>query len=217
MNDNNLNFNNNGNDNYNGDTYRATTNLNVAIENPQADINSATGVNIQNADSNFVMNSIMNSNNLNNNSMDSTNLYNNSGFVDNQVSNVNSFQDNGFGVNNSLNTGLNSGVGMENTYVADNQSNYIPSNTMSNDIGSSGNEGQSSFLPGGDISSSVNNETTSMYAPTLEQNKKPKTGFVVPKELKAMIVIILILVIVVLVMPYVYDFLKESGLIITSG
>lgn len=216
MNDNNLNFNNNGNDNYNGDTYRATTNLNVAIENPQADINSATGVNIQNADSNFVMNSIMN-NNLDNNSMDNTNLYNNNSFADNQFSNSNAFQDNSFGGNNSLNTGLNSNVGMENTYVADTQNNYMPSNTGTTNFSNSGSEGQSSFLPGGAENQAVNNETASMYAPTLEQNKKPKTGFVVPKELKAMIVIILILVIVVLVMPYVYDFLKESGLIITSG
>ena len=59
MNDNDLRngFDNNGSNNDN--TYRATTNLNTAIENPNVNINSVMGVNIQDVEMN-------NSSNLNN-------------------------------------------------------------------------------------------------------------------------------------------------------
>lgn len=231
MNDNNLNFNNNGNDNYNNDTYRATTNLNVAMENPQADFNSATAINIQNDSNNFGMNNGnlynngMNNNDLYNNGMNNGNLYNSGtngdNFPNNQFDSGNTFQDNNFSTNNNINNGF----GVENTYVANNQVSDMAANAMQmqgnmpNNMGgdfSAGNAGQSSFLPGG-ASQPIDSATANMYAPTLEKNKKPKASLVVPKELKAMIVIIIILIIVVFVMPYVYDILRESGLIITSG
>lgn len=47
MNDNNI----NNNSNKVG-TYRATSNLNTAIENPQINVNSATGINIKNSNNN---------------------------------------------------------------------------------------------------------------------------------------------------------------------
>ena len=48
MNDNNLNNNSNK-----VNTYRATSNLNTAIENPQINVNSATGINIKNSNNNY--------------------------------------------------------------------------------------------------------------------------------------------------------------------
>ena len=88
MNDNEL-VNNNSNNN----TYRATTNLNTAIENPQVNINSAMGVNIQNvSENNSNVNDIAN---YQNNSFSSNN------YVDNNV--VDSTVTNFINANNSAN------------------------------------------------------------------------------------------------------------------
>ena len=81
MNDNNLN-NNNLNDNK-VNTYRATSNLNTAIENPQINVNSATGVNIKDSGyNNYAENNINNNSNfLNNNFNQSNNNINSSNNV----------------------------------------------------------------------------------------------------------------------------------------
>ena len=84
MNDNNLNNNSNNNGT---NTYRATSNLNTAIENPQINVNSATGVNMQDLGYNNYANS---DNNLNNNSQFLNNSYNNQGEVNNFDDNITS-------------------------------------------------------------------------------------------------------------------------------
>ena len=61
MNDNNLN--NNIGNNSQDSTYHATSNLNTAIENPQANIGSATRINIQD---NINLETNNNNNNINN-------------------------------------------------------------------------------------------------------------------------------------------------------
>lgn len=80
MNDNDL-----RNDIKSENTYHATTNLNTAIENPQVNINSAMGVNIQNTDNGMVSN-------LNNNDFLETNQFSEDNNIQNYVDNQN--QDN---------------------------------------------------------------------------------------------------------------------------
>ena len=48
----------------NNNTYRATTNLNMAIENPQVNIDSVVGVNIKNVSNENLMNTSNNANNF---------------------------------------------------------------------------------------------------------------------------------------------------------
>ena len=64
MNDNNLGF------NIKDDTYRATSNLNTAIENPEVSINNAMGVNLEDVDD-----SGQSFNSFNQNFLNSTNIY----------------------------------------------------------------------------------------------------------------------------------------------
>ena len=66
MNDNNLN-NNNIDSNFQNGTYRATSNLNTAIENPQVNIGNAMGINIQENGYNNKNTTDNNSTNMNNN------------------------------------------------------------------------------------------------------------------------------------------------------
>ena len=77
MNDNDL-----RNDIKSENTYHATTNLNTAIENPQVNINSAMGVNIQNTDNDMVSN-------LNNNDFLETNQFSEDNNIQNYVDNQN--------------------------------------------------------------------------------------------------------------------------------
>lgn len=77
MNDNDL-----RNDIKSENTYHATTNLNTAIENPQVNINSAMGVNIQNTDNGMVSN-------LNNNDFLETNQFSEDNNIQNYVDNQN--------------------------------------------------------------------------------------------------------------------------------
>ena len=79
MNDNNLNSN-----TTNNNTYKATSNLNTAIENPQINVNSATGVNMQDLGyNNYANNNVP----LNNNSQFLNNSYNNQEEVNNYNNN----------------------------------------------------------------------------------------------------------------------------------
>lgn len=95
MNENNLDNNSNNNDT---NTYRATSNLNTAIENPQINVNSATGVNMQDLGYNNYAN---NNNNLNNNSQFLNNSYNNQGEVNDYSDNITSPVNDSFNSNQS--------------------------------------------------------------------------------------------------------------------
>lgn len=95
MNGNNLDNNSNNNDT---STYRATSNLNTAIENPQINVNSATGVNMQDLGYNNYAN---NNNNLNNNSQFLNNSYNNQGEVNDYNDNITSPVNDSFNSNQS--------------------------------------------------------------------------------------------------------------------
>ena len=95
MNENNLDNNSNNNDT---NTYRATSNLNTAIENPQINVNSATGVNMQDLGYNNYAN---NNNNLNNNSQFLNNSYNNQGEVNDYNDNITSPVNDSFNSNQS--------------------------------------------------------------------------------------------------------------------
>lgn len=95
MNENNLDNNSNNNDT---STYRATSNLNTAIENPQINVNSATGVNMQDLGYNNYAN---NNNNLNNNSQFLNNSYNNQGEVNDYNDNITSPVNDSFNSNQS--------------------------------------------------------------------------------------------------------------------
>lgn len=188
MNESNL----NDNSNYNGDTYHAKTNLNTAIENPQINLNSATGLNIQN------------SNNTDSNM--NSDIYNNGGIFQNNVD-----------YTNQVNNNLNSTYGENSSYNESNNganTNY-ESNTASLNSNSyaSGISDGSSYI----ADNKIEGQNVNNYAPTLEKKKKPKTGFEISKELKMMIIIIIVLVAFMMVTPYIYDYLKEFGLIITSG
>lgn len=97
MNENNLDNNSNNNDT---STYRATSNLNTAIENPQINVNSATGVNMQDLGYNNYANN-NNNNNLNNNSQFLNNSYNNQGEVNDYNDNITSPVNDSFNSNQS--------------------------------------------------------------------------------------------------------------------
>lgn len=72
MDDNNLNNNNLNNNKVN--TYHATSNLNTAIENPQINVNSATGINIKDSGyNNYAENNINNNTNFLNNNFNQPN------------------------------------------------------------------------------------------------------------------------------------------------
>ena len=105
---NNNELNNNGNSN----VYKATSNLNTAIENPQINVNSATGVNMR--DSGY------------NNYADNSNSTNNTDFLNNSYSNQ--FDTSSQTLNNNVDTNINSSVDT-NVNVNDYQPVYDNSNS----------------------------------------------------------------------------------------
>ena len=154
--------------------YRATTNLNTAIENPDVTINTATNVNIQNVNS-----------------------YN-------QLSGGYDYFDNSMnGVVADLN---NNNLSMQ--YDDKHLNQFISSNAQEV-------VNQKDIIVGEERNTLSGSEKVS-YEPTIKAKKKPSKKVPVSKEVKAMAVIIFILLMFVFAIPYIYDFLKELGLIITS-
>lgn len=176
-------------------TYHATTNLNTAIENPQININSATGVNLESIDDGGY------NQQLYNNSLE---LNQNLNVLENQVD-INQNFDNSkvgnFNGNNSL----------END-IPDNNIEVSQMNFMSN---SEEIKVDNSTKSSNDVQNIKNNKVN--YEPTLKQKKKPGGGLVISKEVKAISFLAFILLLFIFVIPYVYDFFKELGLVITSG
>ena len=176
--------------NTNGDNvYRATTNFNTALENPEVNINTVTGVNIQDLENQSfnIDNNIQNFNN-NMDSIQNSNTVQNAEANLNQYVNVNQNFDNSQGIYSFSNN------------------NILPNNDVN---------AVSVVANNSDIVEEKENEHV-LYQPTMKQKKKPGTGLQIAKEVKAMMVIILILLLVVIVIPYIYDFFKEMDLVITS-
>lgn len=187
------------NNNSHVDTYRATTNLNTAIENPQINMNSAVDVNIKDTDSN----------NLNVPNFSDSTFQNNS--IDNHYGSL----ENG-NVNNSFNFSQNMDYNA-NTSIQNNMSSFNGTNSSASYAESSisvendnqFNNSQSYFVP--------TNEGISTYEPTLEEKKRPSSGVKISRELKILFFIVFILFIFILLMPYIYDFFKKLQLVITTG
>ena len=190
MNDNDIRNNNDNN------VYRATTNLNTAIENPNVNINSATGVNMVSAsvyDNNF---------NIQDNGMVINNVPNQQVDIMNNV------------VNQDLN--LNSSAIVNNESVVDygnvNNNQFIP------------NMDSSINVQQVDINNNIDNsnvpfyqvDENAKYEPIMPTKKKPKRVSVLSNEVKAMMIIIFILLAVVYVIPYIYDFFRGMDLVITN-
>ena len=190
MNDNDIRNNNDNN------VYRATTNLNTAIENPDVNINSATDVNMVSAsvyDNNF---------NIQDNEMAINNVPNQQVDIMNNV------------VNQDLN--LNSSAIVNNEPVVDygnvNNNQFIPN--MDSNIN----------MQQVDINNNIDNsnmdtyqvDENAKYEPIMPTKKKPKRVSVLSNEVKAMMIIIFILLAVVYVIPYIYDFFRGMDLVITN-
>lgn len=182
-------------------TYRATSNLNTAIENPQININSAMGVNIKDVENDNLANTnqVDFSNSYNDSHNDSSSFSNNYNQFDNFSSNQ--FNNNSFEQN------------MNNTNVINNQGN---SQFLSN-----ANNQNVSIQP--ELSDNQQKENINIsnqnvsYEPVMHEKKKQPKTVTVPRELKIMLFIIFILFIFILIMPYIYDFFKELQLVITTG
>ncbi|MBQ8681848.1 MAG: hypothetical protein IJ509_02950 [Bacilli bacterium] len=179
-------------------TYHATSNLNTAIENPQVNINSAMGVNLQNGDSNY---------NVNQDLVNNVANFNN-GYDINQNQFSSNFNTNQYDTSQNFNV-VNDEVGTSQYGNVGSHSQFIPNtnDTIGNDVSLYNNE---------DFSNNEHLDNVK-YEPTMVEKKKPDSGFKLSKEFKIMMVIVFILILFVLVMPYVYDFFKELELVITSG
>ena len=190
MNDNDIRNNNDNN------VYRATTNLNTAIENPNVNINSATGINMVCAnvyDNNFNIQD--NEVGINNVPIQQVDIMNN---VVNQDLNVNS------------SAIVNNESVVDYGYVNNNQ--FIPNIDII------------ITMQQVDINNNIDNsnmdtyqvDENAKYEPIMPTKKKPKRGSVLSNEVKAMMIIIFILLVVVYVIPYIYDFFRGMDLVITN-
>lgn len=95
MNDNDLRYEFDNNDTNNDNTYRARTNLNTAIENPDVNINSVMGVNIQNIDASNSQNNLEQSlinNDINTQVYTNSQSFMNNNNVDLNINNKNQYQ-----------------------------------------------------------------------------------------------------------------------------
>ena len=184
------------------DTYRATTNLNIDMENPQIHINSAVGMNIKNTENNFSMDSSDSSGNYNDFYKD----YSKDTNINQQESNLANLIDQNFSKKNE-----------DKIYPQQNDS-VLPQRTSSEDTYQNQNfslpQQESTFVPTAQYSSGDSSNYTAEYEPTMEENKK-KRQFTIPTEVKIMGFIVFILLIFVLIMPYIYDFIKNLQLALT--
>ena len=259
--------------------YRAVSNMNTAIENPEFNVNNAMGVNIEDVpqnsisgsdfdnvdDSSFSDDSIYQSNIVND--VESSNI---SGEEPNVISNegeyINSYTSNGYSSssgNNGFvegNQNANSSSNVANKYVASflndtngsdssvndnymisNMSNdYVVSaddsvdesnksdivsdgnNYINNNVDSDYNGNVQNDVVESASQSFVSNEDNVSYEPvnyekSLKTNENKKDSkFTIPKDFKIIIFIALVLAIFILLMPYVYDFFKDLGFVVTS-
>ena len=171
-------------------TYRATRNLNTEIENPEININSAVGINIQDS---FDNTNISNPDSINN----YLNFNNNNGFTQPEVDN--NYQNNSYYPND-----YNNNYNMQNNHQETNNSTFINNTKIKEEQ-----------EPNHTIS--FNNKTEepkSQYKPLLKQKKK-KESIAIPSELKVTMFIVFLLLLFIVVMPYIFDFVKQIELSLT--
>ena len=191
------------NDNSSNNTYRASTNLNMAIENPDVNINSIMGVNIQNVDTNNSQSNV-------NYNQSSNNLE--QGFINNDVNNQ--VYNNSQSFINNNNFSQNSEVINNNTVDMNNNTNdqYQAQFIMGDGTNLNSNVNSNINFVSEDNSSSTDNVDSNVkYKPTIEAKKKPGSGVEVAKEVKAMFVIVIILSLFIFGMPYIYDFFRNMN------
>lgn len=203
--------------NKNNNTYRATTNLNIDMENPQIHMNSAVGMNIK--EPSQTQNFSQDYSSPSNTGYDD--FYKDYSNVPSQTQNNNSNNSqtnpsDGYGVNhnfsnmNSNNQWMNSEI-TENTTNLENknyQNTQFISNQTQNNNFISNQDLNNNYVPTNDYSSEVH------YEPTMEE-KKRRERFTIPTEVKVTGFIVFILLIFVLLMPYIYDFFKNLQLSLT--
>ena len=190
-------------------TYRATTNLNIDMENPQIHMNSAIGMNIKDVNQN---------NNFSPNLDDS---FNGSDDFYKDYSNQKPIKQNYYASSNNpyqnpqnptnYNDISNSNFKEDNLY--ENQ------NITPNNLYSSQSYQEDSFIPTNNpqnlntsyVPTSSSYSSGVEYEPTMEERKEKKI-FKIPVEVKITGFIVFLLLIFVLIMPYIYDFFKNLQL-----
>ena len=194
MNDNDL-MNNNSASSTN--TYRATKNLNTAIENPRINMISAVDINIKDVG----VNNSADTNSFSSVSFDpySSNMVNTNLNVSPALES--SFSSNNFTVkeDTSLNEG-NNNIQFDGTSTNLGTNNQFVTESLKSDSSEVDNQYTPSL-----------NDSNVEYEPTLKE-KKTQKEFTFPRELKILLFIVLILVIFILLIPYIYDFLEQIQL-----
>ena len=187
-------------------TYRATTNLNIDMENPQIHMNSATGMNIK--DVNQTNNLSSNFNDSFNDSDDFYKDYSNQKPISQtyHASSNNPYQNPQNPINYSDMSNSN--------FKEDNL--YENPNITSSNLYNNQSYQESSFIPTNTSNTSYTPSSSSYstgveYEPTMEERKEKKT-FKIPVEVKITGFIVFLLLIFVLIMPYIYDFFKNLQL-----
>ena len=163
--------------------YRATSNLNTAIENPEFNVNNAIGINIQtdNKDSG----SLVESRDISDVPVDDQKIYQ-SNILNQQINHTN------YDVDVSPVLSQSSYQDDSNDSVFEQSNSFVPDSSLTS------NEVNVSYEPVSDSNS---------YEPVMENNKK-NSGITISRDLKLFIFIVFILVIFVLLLPYIYDFFK---------
>ena len=195
MNENNLNTNNEPRN-----TYRATTNLNIDMENPQMHMNSAIGMNIKDISQNSNFSPSLDDSF--NSQGDFYKDYSNQPPL-NQSYHANLNQNNNFNQQNSNfkedNLYQNQSINSTDSYNQPSyqENSFIPENNSSMSA--------NSYVPTSSYSTGIE------YEPTMEERKEKKE-FKIPVEVKITGFIVFLLLIFVLIMPYIYDFFKNLQL-----
>lgn len=193
--------------NKNNNTYRATTNLNIDMENPQIHINSAVGMNIK--EPSQTQNFSQEYSSPSNTGYDD--FYKDYSNVPSQTQNNNSNNSqtnpsDGYEVNHNF-SNMNSNNQWMNSEITENTANLENKNYQNTQF-ISNQDLNNNYVPTNDYSSEVH------YEPTMEE-KKRRERFTIPTEVKVTGFIVFILLIFVLLMPYIYDFFKNLQLSLT--
>lgn len=196
MNENNLNTNNEPRN-----TYRATTNLNIDMENPQMHMNSAIGMNIKDISQNSNFSPSLDDSF--NSQGDFYKDYSNQPPLNQSSYHANLNQNNNFNQQNSNfkedNLYQNQSINSTDSYHQPSyqENNFIPANNSSMSA--------NSYVPTSSYSTGIE------YEPTMEERKEKKE-FKIPVEVKITGFIVFLLLLFVLIMPYIYDFFKNLQL-----
>lgn len=189
------------NNSYNNNGYKATNNnLNTAIDNPSIDVDSVTGINIQNNQSVTSFSSVSTfDNNLNrvNNNLNQDNIYNNT--YESIVKDNNNISGNNINNNNNFSTINNIDTNDNNNF-----------STTTNNIDTSDN-----------YSSSINDNSNikaSDYEAVYAKKEIPNNNKIVfSKDLKLVIFIVFLLFIFTLFLPTLFDLFNKLIILITPG